>query len=469
MDSGDGEAQASDAGPASSFKAYFDFLADVDDDGFVGEETIIRRVADTDVIMERPKQPKVLKERYLVDHALGDGAYAKVKACRDLETGENLAVKIIAMRPLRKMRDSRRQVEQECTIMRTVAHENVVRLRDDFYDAHKDKRYFFMDLCLGSVHDLQARGLPITAPTFRRLPELQARCYFRQLVSGLAHLHECRIVHKDMKPGNLLLTREDCLKITDFGVSEQLPADAVDDLITSDQGTPAILPPEVAGGHVTSFSGFKVDVYGAGVCLFFMLLGRVPYRDANVMRILQLIDEGQLEVPEDEVGAEARRLILKLMVRDPAERPFIAEVAGDAWLSARECERPEDPEERESLGWLEPHAFLGDEREALESAFRKLRLRKEDEARGEEAIERRRGLNSLGIFDAEPELQADPAVVLVPCAPCPAELPPRVTADEPEEASGATAAGSSESGRSKRGRSGSRSKRPAFLSSCRLS
>lgn len=100
----------------------------------------------------------------------------------------------------------------------------------------------------------------------KKIPLYQAHRYFRQLINGLEYLHGMRVIHKDIKPGNLLLTLDETLKISDFGVAEQLELFAPDDTCTTGQGSPAFQPPEIANG-LESFSGTKVDIWSSGVTL----------------------------------------------------------------------------------------------------------------------------------------------------------------------------------------------------------
>lgn len=101
----------------------------------------------------------------------------------------------------------------------------------------------------------------------KKLPLHQAHRYFCQLIEGLEYLHSCRVIHKDIKPGNLLLALDQTLKISDFGVAEQLELFAEDDTCTTGQGSPAFQPPEIANGR-ESFCGSKVDIWSSGVTLY---------------------------------------------------------------------------------------------------------------------------------------------------------------------------------------------------------
>lgn len=127
----------------------------------------------------------------------------------------------------------------------------------------------------------------------KKMPLFQAHRYFLQLLDGLEYLHGKGVIHKDIKPGNLLITLDDTLKISDFGVAEvsakmvdksefmsnnkwcaficlcklqALSMFAEDDTCSTGQGSPAFQPPEIANGDET-FAGFKVDIWSTGVTL----------------------------------------------------------------------------------------------------------------------------------------------------------------------------------------------------------
>jgi serine/threonine-protein kinase 11 len=147
------------------------------------------------------------------------------------------------------------------------------------YNEEKQKMYLVMEYCVCVLQEMLA-----SAPR-EKLPLYQAHKYFVQLINGLEYLHGQGVIHNDIKPGNLLVTLDDTLKISDFGVAEKLESFSPDDRCTKGQGepevvgfdslnelensfvgSPAFQPPEIANGH-ESFAGFKVDVWSSGVSL----------------------------------------------------------------------------------------------------------------------------------------------------------------------------------------------------------
>lgn len=98
--------------------------------------------------------------------------------------------------------------------MKKLNHKNVISLVDVIYIDEKQKMYLIMEFCVGSLQVM------LESTSQKKFPLNQAHGYFTQLIDGLEYLHSMRIIHKDIKPGNLLLTLEGNLKISDLGVAE---------------------------------------------------------------------------------------------------------------------------------------------------------------------------------------------------------------------------------------------------------
>jgi carbon catabolite-derepressing protein kinase len=110
-----------------------------------------------------------------------------------------------------------------------------------------------------------------------RMPEHQARRFFQQLISGIEYSHRLKIVHRDLKPENVLLDDDLNVKIADFGLSNEIKDG---DFLKTSCGSPNYAAPEVIRGGL--YTGPEIDVWSAGVILYVMLCGRLPFEDEDV-------------------------------------------------------------------------------------------------------------------------------------------------------------------------------------------
>ncbi|EPY89537.1 serine/threonine-protein kinase 11 [Camelus ferus] len=154
--------------------------------------------------------------------------------------------------------------------------------------------------------------------------------YFCQLVDGLEYLHSQGIVHKDIKPGNLLLTTGGTLKISDLGVAEALHPFAEDDTCRTSQGSPAFQPPEIANG-LDTFSGFKVDIWSAGVTLYNITTGLYPFEGDNIYKLFENIGKGDYTIPGD-CGPPLSDLLKGMLEYEPAKRFSIQQIRQHSWF-----------------------------------------------------------------------------------------------------------------------------------------
>ncbi|XP_017047041.1 serine/threonine-protein kinase stk11 [Drosophila ficusphila] len=285
------------------------------------------RVDSQDIIYQQKKKNIKMVGKYIMGDVLGEGSYGKVKEAMNSENLCRLAVKILTKRKLRRIPNGEQNVTREIALLKQLKHHNVVELVDVLYNEEKQKMYLVMEYCVGGLQEM------VDFQPDKRMPLFQAHGYFQQLVDGLEYLHSCRVIHKDIKPGNLLLSLDQTLKISDFGVAEQLDLFSPDDTCTTGQGSPAFQPPEIANGHET-FAGFKVDIWSSGVTLYNLATGQYPFEGDNIYRLLENIGRGQWEAPDwlYEMDADFAKLILGMLQADPSKRLSLQEIRHDTWF-----------------------------------------------------------------------------------------------------------------------------------------
>lgn len=160
---------------------------------------------------------------------------------------------------------------QEVVILKKTRHRNIVRLYE-FFETQKHL-LFVMELCSGGdlLNYVRKR---------RRLKEDVAKYVFKQIIEGLGYCHSKQILHRDIKLDNILLDSEGEVKICDFGVSKIVKKG---EKMTEQCGTPAYIAPEILRDK--GYEGFSVDIWSAGVVLYAMLYGTVPFKANNMSEL----------------------------------------------------------------------------------------------------------------------------------------------------------------------------------------
>jgi 5'-AMP-activated protein kinase catalytic alpha subunit len=164
----------------------------------------------------------------------------------------------------------------------------------------------------------------------RRLDEQEASFFFYQIINGLEHIHKNNIVHRDMKPENLLLSENKLLKIIDFGLSNQYKAGQ---LLQTPCGSPCYAAPEMILGR--KYSGLMVDIWSSGIILYAMVCGYLPFEDKNNDKLYKKILECKYEMPEH-VSINCRDLIKKLLTVNPSKRIRLEEIKSHPFLKIGE-------------------------------------------------------------------------------------------------------------------------------------
>jgi eukaryotic-like serine/threonine-protein kinase len=251
--------------------------------------------------------------RYRVERTVGQGGMAAVYLAHDEELDRPVAVKILAAH-LGDDPTLRERFLREARMAARLSHPNIVQVFDA--GEHDGSPFIVMEFVEGETLADVARSDGRVAPV--RVVDLAL-----QVCGGLEHAHAAGLVHRDIKPQNLLLRSDGVVKIADFGIARAAEATKLTQ-IGSVLGTAAYLAPEQASGDPVTAAA---DVYSLGVVLYELLAGRTPYD----FRTLPELVAKQREEPipgireaAPEVPARLEAVIMRCLARNPEYRPASA-------------------------------------------------------------------------------------------------------------------------------------------------
>ncbi|KAM5351538.1 hypothetical protein ACJ41O_004261 [Fusarium nematophilum] len=241
--------------------------------------------------------------------------------------------------------DALHLIREEIAIMKKLNHQNLVQLYEVLDDPEEDSIYMVLEMCRKGV--VMKVGLDEQAEPY---PEENCRYWFRDLILAIEYLHAQGIIHRDIKPDNLLLSDDDVLKVVDFGVSEMF--EKPENMRTAKSaGSPAFLPPELCGKHA-EVSGTAADIWSMGVSLYCLKYGRIPFNRDGVLDMYDAIKSDEPQIPADE-SPDFVDLMHKVLQKDAGKRitmeqlrehPWVTRQGTDTLLSAEEnCAHMVDP------------------------------------------------------------------------------------------------------------------------------
>lgn len=268
---------------------------------------------------------------YVIERCLGAGSFGKVKLCT--KNGNEYAIKIIK-RPRLKLRqsdNSTNPLRLEIAVLKKLRHPNVTYLHEVIDDPNCNKVYLVLEYVEGGAlfsDDVAPKDMNKKSIWVEPFDEETCRRYTRDICKGLEYLHFQNIIHRDLKPANLLLTTEGRVKICDFGMS--LIVKDVKKSITGDAGSPLFQAPEVCRGD--DYAGPAADVWGLGATLYMMFFGRPPFVAEGVLKLFELIQETELNLPST-ANPHLQDLLSRMMCKDPKSRITVQEIMKHNWIT----------------------------------------------------------------------------------------------------------------------------------------
>ncbi|ULG72838.1 Stk1 family PASTA domain-containing Ser/Thr kinase [Macrococcus brunensis] len=252
---------------------------------------------------------KIISERYRLTRLIGGGGASQVYLADDFILDHQVAVKVITI-PAHDKERAVKRFEREVENATTLSHPNIVKVLD--VDEDDQHYYLVMEYIDGpTLSDyIQDKG---------RLSVEEAIFFTKQILRGIGHAHHHMIIHRDIKPQNILMTHDHVLKITDFGIARVLSETAMTQT-NHIMGSVHYLSPEQAKGKAIDESS---DIYAIGVVLFEMLTGKPPFEGESAVSIaIKQIQEALPLVTDvrDDVPQSLENVIIRATMKDKYSR-----------------------------------------------------------------------------------------------------------------------------------------------------
>lgn len=258
---------------------------------------------------------------FFFERNIGSGAFASVWRAHHMQTKSTVAIKVINKSTI-NTQVARTRLQREIALLKQMDHPFVAELFQVIEDG----------LCYYLVMEYVENGNLLDYVNDNgRLSEEQARRYFGQLISVLEYLHlDKKVAHRDLKCENVLLDRYNNIRLIDFGLSNMF--NDICPQLTTACGSPAYAAPEMIKGHTYTQAA---DIWSAGILLYSIVAGHLPYDDDNLQRLLQKIVYTDVFYPSI-LSPPLVDLLKKMICKDPESRINIERIKEHPWFSQAE-------------------------------------------------------------------------------------------------------------------------------------
>jgi serine/threonine protein kinase len=259
-------------------------------------------------------------KEYIVDKKrIGKGSFSTIYKCRHNLTNKQYALKEITID--KNKNKNKMNIKREFEIMRKLNHENIVKIHDVIIDTRLNNIYFIMDYYeYGDLSQFLNK---------KPLKEKFTRKYMKQLSNGLKYLLDNNILHRDLKPQNILLSKNFDIKLTDFGFATYYTKDTI---INTLCGSPMYMAPEIITKNGYNYNS---DLWSVGIILYEMIHGYTPFNVSNFIDLIKEIKKKNIQIKMD-VSEECKELIYSLCKINPNERLSWNDFFNHNWFTNNE-------------------------------------------------------------------------------------------------------------------------------------
>ncbi len=281
----------------------------------VQEQAELRKFL-TAMVCERLESEGALADmaigKYIIDHKIGEGAWAVVYRGHHMSLGRDVAIKLLH-HEMAMDEDFRERFMQEAKIIAKMHHRNIVNI----YDVENRFNMLFI-----IMEYLEGRPVDVVLKKKGRFNWKEIVDLAIQVLQGLSYAHERGIVHQDVKPDNLFMQNNGIIKILDFGLACPFGSENIEM-----EGTLQYMSPEQIESYPVDA---RTDLYGLGVTLYQLVTGRLPFPDDDLAALAQMHIEKDIPDPRevvDDIPPALAEFIKKCGSRDPYQRYADAEAA----------------------------------------------------------------------------------------------------------------------------------------------
>ena len=345
-------------------------------------EKEIPSIPETELHRTRNSEGEKFYNEYKYIKYLGEGTFSKVKLV--IKNNQFYAMKVIDKKLLRKnnkgfSRDENGELIissmledalKEIAILKKCNHKNIIKLYEILYDDEKEKLYLILEYCpKGPLiiynednDDFEInKNYFINKDFYKNLnnednnsiieneiekikkdnySEDEIRYFLRQIIKGVSYLHHNGIIHKDLKPDNILISHTNKIKITDFNVSSLLKDKKNDKIGKKIEGTLYFRAPETCISEENENSDFDIrgkplDIWSIGIIAYILAYKKFPFNNDNIMELFDIIEKGNYIIPDNRMSNGFIEFLNMCLEKNPKKRASIWKLKKMKWINEK--------------------------------------------------------------------------------------------------------------------------------------